>query len=167
MFHSQFRKEGGLPVILKVLQTLGDSEPSIRERAIRVLGSLAHDKRNASKLVVDLSAHFVLAQFLNPIKSEELKEDSLCMIIRALHHLCDTKEHVAILGKNHILPKLSALLLRTDKADVLKKLLVTLAHIFSFIKRFQESASHYWIGSEGGGKIVARYIGSLDQFLLN
>ncbi len=149
-----------------MLQTLGDSEPAIRERATRVLGSLAHDKRNASKLVVDLSAHHILGQFLNPIKSEELKEDSLCMIIRALHHLCDTKEHVAILGKNHIIPKLSALLVRTDKADVLKKLLATLAHIFSFIKRFQESAAHYWIGSEGGGKVVARYIDHFLDFLI-
>lgn len=151
IFTFQFRKEGGLAVLVQVLTKFED-EPTVRSRACRALGSLAHDKRNAAKLMDDLSAHFALGRLLDRAEDDE----TLCMAIRALHHLADTKEHVAILGKNHVLPKLSALLIRTESPDVIKKVLATLSHIFSFIRRFPESSAHYWVGSEGGGKLVVR-----------
>lgn len=148
----QVRKEGGLPVLMQVLKNFIE-EPSVRSRAARVLGSLAHDKRNASKLVDDLSVHHVLGRLLD---FPEADEETLCMSIRAIHHLCDTKEHVAILGKNYILAKLSILLNKTENVNVLKKILTALSHVFSFIKRFPESCAHYWVGSEGGGKVISR-----------
>ena len=102
----------------------------------------------------DLSAYHHVGRLLD--QREKMDEDTLCAAVRALHLMADNKEHVGILGRNHILPKLSALLISTDNANVLKKVLATLSYIFNFIPRFQESSAHYWVGSEDGGKLVAK-----------
>jgi hypothetical protein len=83
-------------------------------------------------------------------------EEILSMAIRAIHILSDSKEHVAVLGKNQIYPKLSNLLMKTESFNIQKKLFSTLSHVFSYMKRFSETAAHYWIGSEGGGKLIAK-----------
>ncbi len=129
-----------------------ENEPAILSRGCRVIGSLAHDKRIAEKLVIEHLIHHTIGQIIDRSTDQE----TLNMSIRAIHNLSDCKEHVAVLGKNHIYPKLSNLLIKSDNAEIQKKLLATLSHIYSYMKRFSESSAHYWVGSEGGGKLIAR-----------
>lgn len=107
------------------------------------------------KFVLEHSIHHSVGQIIDRSTDEE----TLSMAIRAIHNLCDCKEHVAVLGKNHIFPKLSNLLMKTENINLQKKLFATLSHIYNYMKRFSETSAHYWIGSEGGGKFIARYIG--------
>lgn len=144
-------KEGGLAVLTRIMQSF-ENENTILCRACRVIGSLAHDKRVAAKLLIDHSIYYSVGQVIDRSTDEE----TLSMAIRAIHNLSDSKEHVAILGKNHIYPKLSGLLIKTENVNIHKKLLTTLSHVFNFMKRFTETSAHYWIGSEGGGKLVTR-----------
>ena len=104
-------------------------------------------------LELSVSVHHSLGQIIHSSEHEE----TLCMAIRAIHKLADGKEHITILGRYFIFPKLCNLLVKSESVNVLKKLFTTLFHIFSYMKRFSETSSHYWIGSEGGGKIIARY----------
>lgn len=102
---------------------------------------------------MELGVHFTLGQILDRSTDEE----TLCMTIRAIQNIADSKEHIAVLGKNYIIPKLSALLIRSDNVNVQKKIFLALTHIAGYMKRFSETAAHYWFGSEDGGKLVARY----------
>lgn len=138
-------------MLARVLRSFED-ETAILSRGCRVIGSLAHDKRIAVKFVLEHSIHHSVGQIIDRSTDEE----TLTMAIRAIHNLCDCKEHVAVLGKNHIFPKLSNLLMKTENINIQKKLFTTLAHIYNYMKRFSETSAHYWIGSEGGGKLIAR-----------
>lgn len=102
---------------------------------------------------MELEVHFTLGQILDRSTDEE----TLCMTIRAIQHIANSKEHIAILGKNYIIPKLSVLLIKSDNVNVQKKLFLTLTHIFGYMKRFSETSAHYWFGNDDGGKFVARY----------
>ena len=102
--------------------------------------------------MIEYSVHHTIGQIVDRSVDEEI----LSMAIRAIHILSDSKEHVAVLGKNQIYPKLSNLLMKTESFNIQKKLFSTLSHVFSYMKRFSETAAHYWIGSEGGGKLIAK-----------
>ena len=95
MAQFQFRSEGGIPVLVQVLKKFEEID-SIQQRASRVIGSLAAEKRNISKLL-DLYVFDPLGLLV--IRSAD--EETLCMAIRALHKLSDSKEHVALLGRNY------------------------------------------------------------------
>lgn len=104
-------------------------------------------------LELPVSVHHSLGQIIYSSEHEE----TLCMAIRAIHKLADSKEHITILGRYYIFPKMCNLVVKSENVNVLKKLFTTLFHIFSYMKRFSETSSHYWVGSEGGGKLIARY----------
>ena len=129
-----------------------ENEPTILTRVCRAIGSLAHDKRIAAKLVIE---HFIY-NTIGQIIDRSIDEEALTMAIRAIHNLSDCKENVAVLGKNHVYPKLSNLLRKTENVNIQKKVFVTMSHIFGYMKRFPESSAHYWVGSEDGGKLIAR-----------
>lgn len=115
-------------------------------------------------LELSISVHHSLGQIIHSSEHEE----TLCMAIRAIHKLADSKEHITILGRYYIFPKLCTLLVKSENVNVLTKLFTTLFHIYSYMKRFSETSSHYWVGSEGGGKLIARYciiMGSLNPNL--
>jgi hypothetical protein len=68
-------------------------------------------------------------------------------------HLSDSKEHVAVLGKN-FLPEAFDSTNEKESLNIQKKLFATFSHIFSYMKRFSETSAHYWIGLEGGEKLI-------------
>ena len=116
------------------------------------MGTVAHDKRNCAKLV-ELEAHTVIGRVLDLSTDEESK----CMAVRAIKNLADRKEHVASLGRLHVLPKLWTLLTTTSSDNTVKILLSALHHITSYLPRFSEGHAHYWLSNEGGGRYIARY----------
>ena len=85
-------------------------------------------------------------------------EEVICMAVRAVKNLADCKEHVAALGRCCLIPKLWHLLTKYENQNILKSLLATLCHICNYMHRFSENSSHYWVGTEGGGKFIARLI---------
>ena len=142
-----------MPVLNRVLRSF-EEETAILSRGCRVVGSLAHDKRVAAKLILEQSIHDTIGQIID----RSVNEETLCMAIRAIHNLSDCKENVAVLGKNYIYFKLCNLLIKSENVNVQKKLLATLGHIFNYMNRFSQSSAHYWVGAEGGGKFVARFV---------
>ena len=137
--------------MVQILKNFEDVN-SIQQRACRVIGSLAHEKRNISKLL-DLYVFVPLG--LLAIRSTD--EETLSMCIRAVHKLSDSKQHVALLGRNFTFHRLTSLLIKSDSARVIKQLFGFFSHLWgNYLKLFSETSSHYWIGNQDGGKLVQK-----------
>ncbi len=137
--------------MVQVLKNFEDVN-SIQQRACRAIGSLAQEKRNISKML-DL---YVFVQ-LGLIAIRSTDDETLSMCIRAVHKLSNTKEHVALLGRNFTFHRLVSLLIKSDSTRVIKQLFSFFAHLWeNYLKLFSETSSHYWIGSQDGGQLVQK-----------
>lgn len=137
-----------------------EDETAILSRGCRAVGSLAQDKRVVTSLVIEHSIYDTIGLIIDRSSDEE----TLCMAIRAIHNLSDCKEHVAVLGRNYIYPKLAKLLIKSDNVKVQKKLFSTLPYVYSYMNRFSESSAHYWVGDEEGAKLITRYFTLISKF---
>jgi len=149
--------EGGLPIILKVLEKYAyrdiTNPESIRDSALVAIAHLAKDPVIASEMVDKCEAYKLLGRFLDP--SRKWGENTVCWTIESLHYLTFSEQHLKALVRNKVFSKLWELLLRTQNNQIIKRLLSILIRIFCFMKDSKES--FYWTAFTEVGVAVDKY----------